>query len=340
MAEQRGDASESPPIRVLRLADVRALLDETTARALVREGFLALQAGRARLPETVHLEFPEARGEAHVKGAWLGEGAPLWAVKAATGFYGNPSRGLPTSAGLSLVFSAETGMPHTLILDGGWLTEVRTGAAGALSVELLAPPRTERLAMIGSGTQARHQLDAILALRTPASVVVYGPTRANVDRYIADVHARHGIDVHVAQSVREAVQGADLIVTTTPSREPLIEAAWVAGGCHIVAVGADAPGKRELSLDLLARADLVVVDSPAQAASVGEVAHGVAGGALRLEAIPTVGAIAAGAHPGREADDQLTISDLTGVGVQDAAVATWVVQEAARRGDVGTLLSG
>jgi len=163
-------------------AEVRALVGPAEALAAMRTGFAALYRGEVTQPAIMDLEFTEAEGEAHLKGAWI-HGAPFWTVKAATGFWSNTARGLPVSSGLSLVFSAETGLLTAILFDNGYLTELRTGAAGALAADLLAPAEIEQAALIGAGSQARYQLEALLGVRRPERVVV--ASRSGADEYAA-----------------------------------------------------------------------------------------------------------------------------------------------------------
>jgi ornithine cyclodeaminase len=324
-------------VRTLSEAEIRALIGPAEALAGVREAFIAFAQGKATLPGVIGMEFPEQEGEAHIKGAYL-HGAPYWSIKAATGFYGNAALGLPMLGGLSLVFSAHTGFLDTLLLDNGYLTELRTGAAGALAADLLAKQEIDQALIVGAGGQARYQLTALLGVRQPERVVVYARRPAAAYAYAQEMGERHQIEVSVATSLRDAVEGSDLIVTATPSRAPLIDAAWLRPGVHITALGSDFPDKQELSVDVLVRADRVVADHPPQAATQGEIHHAVAAGRLRLEDVLSLGDIAAGQVAGRTGDEQITVADLTGLGIQDAAVANAVVSLAKSRG-LGQILT-
>jgi ornithine cyclodeaminase len=320
-------------VRTLSEAEIRALIGPAEALAAVREAFIAFARGQATLPGVIGMEFPEQEGEAHIKGAYL-HGAPYWSIKAATGFYGNAALGLPMLGGLSLVFSAQTGFLDTLLLDNGYLTELRTGAAGALAADLLAKRNIDQALIVGAGGQARYQLAALLGVRQP--VRTRRPEAAQA--FAREMEERHQIEIAVAASLQESVQGSDLIVTATPSRAPLIEAAWLRPGVHITALGSDFPDKQELSVDVLARADRVVADHPPQAATQGEIHHAVTAGLLRLEEVLSLGEIAAGQAPGRTSDEQITVADLTGLGIQDATVANAVVSLAKARG-LGQILT-
>jgi ornithine cyclodeaminase len=324
-------------IRVLTQKEIRSLIGPADALSAVRAAFIAFAQGRATLPDVIGMEFPAQDGEAHIKGAYL-HGAPYWSVKAATGFYGNVALGLPVLGGLSLVFSAATGLLDTLLLDNGYLTELRTGAAGALAADLLAKPEIEQALIVGAGSQGRYQLEALLGVRRPRRIAVYGRRPETASVYAREMRDRLGVEIAVASDLPAAVAAADLIVTATPARAPLIEADWVRPGTHITAMGSDFPEKQELAVDLLARADLVAADHPPQAATQGELHHAVAADRLRLEEVVPLGALAAGEAPGRTRGDQITIADLTGLGIQDAAMANAVVALATAQG-IGRTLS-
>lgn len=316
-----------PEVLALSEADVRSLVGPAEALASMRTAFAALHRGEVTQPANMDFEFPAFEGEAHLKGAHV-HGSPYWAVKAATGFWSNPGRGLPLTNGLFLVFSAETGILAAILFDNGYLTELRTGAAGALAADLLAPAEVEQAAIVGAGGQARYQLEALLGVRRPQRVVV--ASRSGAEEYAAEMRAAHGIDVEVAD-VESAVRGSQLVVTTTPAREPVVRADWVQAGTHITAMGSDFAEKQELETAILARADVVAVDHPPVAAANGEVHHALDDGSISLDDVVPLGALLDGAA-GRTSDGQITVADLCGVGVQDAAVAADVMARAAAAG--------
>jgi ornithine cyclodeaminase len=280
----------------------------------------------------IGLELPEANGEVHVKGAYL-HGSPTYSFKVASGFYRNPERGLPVSSGIVLAFSAETGELAAVLFDNGYLTELRTGAAGALAADLLARRDVRRVGMVGVGVQARYQLEALAGVRSPELVLAWGPDEPKAEAYAEEMSGRLGLDVRVAGSLQQAVEGADVVVTATPSRDPLVRPEWLAPGAHVTAVGSDMPEKQELDPSVLARADKVVADRLEACLENGEIGRAVAAGALAAADVHAeLGQVAAGERPGRESDDEITVADLTGVGVQDAAVAALVVTRAEARG--------
>jgi ornithine cyclodeaminase len=315
-------------VRILRADDVRASIDMRACIDACERAFVAYSSGGAELPGVIHLDVPESRGEIHVKAGHL-HGAPYYAVKAASGFYDLEP---PAIDGLVIVFDARDGSPAALLLDGGYLTDLRTGAAGGVAARHLAPERVERVAVIGTGAQARQQVDALAEVRPGfAEVRVWGRDPAHAQRAAHDIAARHGdgCAVNYLPSVREAVEGADVVITCTAAREPLVERAWLAQGAHVTAVGSDGPGKQELDPGIVRAADVLVVDSLDQCSRLGELQHAPDQAARAVE----LGVVCAGGAPGRTGEAQLTVCDLTGVGVQDVAAANAVMAGAADRGD-------
>ncbi|MFQ5877988.1 MAG: ornithine cyclodeaminase family protein [Acidobacteriota bacterium] len=328
-------------VLILREPEIRARLDMRSCIEVVEEAFAAYSAGRAELPEVISLRIPGRRGEIHVKGGHL-HGRRHYAVKVASAFQDNPSRGLPRNDGMVLMFDAETGAPAAFLLDNGYLTDLRTGAAGGVAARHLARRDARVVGVVGCGVQARYQLEALALVRAFREVRIYGrrPERA---RRCAEEMARRagtpaGCRFAAAASVREAVQGADVVITVTPSREPLVKAEWLAPGAHVTAVGSDEPDKQELHPEVLARADRVVADSRAQCLRMGEIHHAVASGAIPESKIDAeLGEIAAGRRPGRRGESEITVCDLTGVGVQDVAAAGAALERARAAGAGETL---
>jgi ornithine cyclodeaminase len=319
---------------LLREAEIRACVGlDREALAAVEEAFSRFARGEAILPPPIGIDVPERQAEVHVKTAYL-RGAEGFAVKVASGFYQNPSLGLPASSGLMLLMSAETGRPLALLLDNAYLTEVRTALAGAIAAKHLARKRVETVGVVGAGMQARMQVQALKLVRDFRRVLVYARKRESVERYIRDLGA-HGVDVVPARSVSELVRESDLVVTATPSREPLVFAEDLHPGIHVTAVGSDGPGKRELDPGALSRADRVVCDSRAQSLRIGEMQHAATDEDGRLVEL---GRITAGLSPGRSGEEEMTICDLTGLGIQDTAIAVLAYDKARARG-LGTMVA-
>jgi ornithine cyclodeaminase len=323
-------------VTVLTEQEIRALIGPDEALPAAREAFAQLARGQATLPAVLFLDLPENEGEVHVKGAYL-HGSPFFAVKAASGFYRNPERGLPVTAGAVWVFDASTGRPAYILFDNGFLTELRTGAAGAVAAEALSRLNSRRVAVLGCGGQARYQLEALVNVRPIEGVSVYCRTPHAGERLQRDL-AHLGPAIDTVTAAEAAVEGADIVVTVTPARGPIFRAGWLRPGMHITAVGSDVPAKQELEVEALGRADKVVADRLSQCLEQGEIHHAVAAGVLAPEDVHAeLGEIVAGLKPGRERDDEITVADLTGVGVLDAAMASLVAERAAER-KLGTAL--
>jgi ornithine cyclodeaminase len=304
---------------------LRAAISPDIAVETIRAAFTADGEGRTVVPAVINLDVPSPKGEFHVKTAFI-EGVPYVAVKVASGFYDNPSKGLPSGSGLMAIFDAATGLPVALLLDNGFLTDIRTGAAGAVAADLLASSHVEVVGVIGSGVQARHQVQCLRVVRSISRVVAWSPDSEHVRAYCDDLR-RAGVEAVAAPSIEAVCREADLLVTTTPSRRAIVEANWLHAGQHITAVGSDSPGKQELAADCLDRADLVIVDRLRQCAAFGELKHAIDAGLLTVNTIHgELGRVAAGLLPGRANASQITIADLTGVGFQDTAIASRAIE--------------
>ena len=301
---------------VIEEAELREAITPARAVEVIREAFRADGEGRTTVPAVINLDVPH--GEFHVKTAHI-EGVPHIAVKVASGFYGNITKGLPSGSGLMALFDADTGLPAALLLDNGFLTDIRTGAAGAVAAECLARTSIETVGVIGSGVQARHQIRCLRTVRNFARIVAWSPSRPRLETYCDEMRA-DGFEATAAATVEDVCADADILITATPSREPFIRAEWLRDGTHVTAVGSDSPGKQELTGFCLIRADLVVVDRRTQCAAFGELKHAIDAG-MKNET-RELGEIVAGRHDGRTNDRQITIADLTGVGFQDTAIAS------------------
>ena len=317
----------SIPIRILDRREVRELIGPADAIAVCRDALARAARGEVEQPAVLGMTIAEHRGEVHAKGAFV-HGTPYFSIKVATGFYDNPAVGLPVTSGAVWVFSAATGRLALIILDEGYLTELRTGAAGAIAADLLARRPIRTVGILGAGGQARYQLEALLEVRDPDQVLVWNRHASRATEFSLEMGKRLGRSVAVAPSARSLVEAADLVVTATPATEPILLADWVRPGTHITAIGSDLPAKRELEPAVLARSK-IVVDRLAQCLTQGELHHAVEAGLVRPDQVHAeLGEVVAGARPGRESDDEITVADLTGLGALDAAVANFVAARA------------
>ena len=315
--------------RVFPLDEIQAVIDPAEVVDAVARGFAAYTQGRVVVPPVGLMHFDDPPGDVHIKYGYVA-GDPYYVVKTATGFYDNPKRGLPTGDGTMLVGDARTGAILAVLLDRGWLTELRTGAAGAVAARHLAPPAVRRIGVVGAGMQARFQVRALAGVTACRDLLVWSRTRERLDAYRAEMSAE-GWRVETTLDLAAIASTCNLIVTVTPAERALLHAYEIRPGTHITAVGSDSLGKQELDPAVPATADVVAADSISQATHHGECAHAVAAGMLDRSDIVEIGAIVAGDAPGRTGDDQITVADLTGVAVQDIAVATMAYRALARR---------
>ena len=334
------DPKQREPIVVLTERELRELVSlDREALAAIEDAFARLAAGQADVPPIVGLFVPERRGEIDIKAAYL-HGLPSLAVKIASGFFDNHLRGLPSGSGLMIVLSTETGYPQAILLDNGYLTDVRTALAGAAAAKYLAPADVRTVGVIGAGTQGRFQVQALQLARSFARVLVYDHSPAAVEDYVRDMPDRLGTaapaspPVVVASADAETVvRESQVVITCTPSHEPIVRAAWLHPGLHVTAMGADVPEKQELESAVLARADRLACDLKVQCFARGEYHHAIEAGALGRDAdITELGELTSGRRRGRERPDDITLCALTGVGVQDTAIALLAYRRALAKG--------
>lgn len=294
-------------MRVVEEASIRAVVSVADARKAVHDAFCALADGAVLAPDEIAMKLNHG-GELHVKGAYLG--GPFIAFKAATG--GFPGGG---NSGFTSVIDAETGAPVAILQDGGWLTEMRTAAASAVSAVALARTDSRQLAILGGGFQAAFQVEALRDVFTFESVSVWSRTAETASRFATENRAVQ------AGSVAEAVDGADIVICCTPSHEPLLHASMLDAGAHVIAMGADMTGKRELASDVLETAALITADSLDVTSRVGELQHAPD----QIDRAVSLGDVLTGRSTGRTTAQDLTVTDLCGLGVQDAAMAQLVM---------------
>ena len=324
-----------PEIKILSESELRSLVSlDLDAVTCVENAFRALAGGGVVMPPIMRLDIHQTNGEVDSKTAYV-PGLDSLAVKIATGFYDNPKLGLPACNGLMVLLSANTGVVEAVLLDNGYLTDVRTAAAGGVAASHLSRADAKCAAILGSGAQSRLQLQALTLVRPIETARIWGRNPDAATAAASELTTTLGIPVSVAATAAEAVAGADIIVTTTPSTEPLLQTAWLKPGQHVTAMGTDAEHKNEIDPVAIARADLYVADSLPQTRRLGELRTAIAAGLVAADTpFPELGEIIAGA-PGRTSPDQITICDLTGTGVQDTAIATLARERAVAHG-VGT----
>jgi ectoine utilization protein EutC len=305
--------------------------------AAVEEAFRALATKPVAMPPILRLDIPEVNGEVDVKTAYI-PGLASFAIKVSPGFFDNPKLGLPSLNGLMMVFSASTGLVQAILLDNGYLTAIRTAAAGAVAAKYLAPAQVETIGVLGAGAQARLQVAAAMLARPASRILVWARNPVQAADCARDLAAQLGVAAAALDDAADVVRESQLVITATPSRTPLVAADSLHAGLHITAMGADAPEKNEIAPGAIARADRFVCDRRSQSETLGELNHALAAGILPASFVAAeLGEVIAGTATGRRAADAVTICDLTGTGVQDTAIATLALARARARG-LGTTI--
>lgn len=321
-----------PRIRILTESDLRNLIDLSPEVVdCVADAFRALSKGRVVMPPILSMAIAEHNGEVDVKTAYL-PGLEGFAIKVSPGFFDNPKMGLPSTSGLMMVFSTRTGQLQALLLDNGFLTDVRTAAAGAVAASALARPDAVSACILGAGLQARMQLRALTLVRPITRASVWARNEASATTMAQEMSTDLGLPVTAVTDPAQAVRDADIIVTTTPATSPILKADWLRPGQHVTAMGSDQHGKNEIDPAVFTRARYVP-DRLSQTRVLGELRVALQSGIVADGTeYAELGAVLAGDAPGRQSADEITLADLTGTGVQDTAIATLALKRAAGAG--------
>ena len=324
-----------PAIRILTEAELRdAVALDLDAVECVEDAFRALAGGKVVMPPILSMPIAEANGEVDVKTAYIPD-LPSFAIKVSPGFFDNPKIGLPSTSGLMILFSAKTGQVEALLLDNGYLTDVRTAAAGGVAAKHLSREDATTVCILGSGLQARMQLTALSLVRDLTAATIWGRDQEKAKAAAAEMAEALGFPVGATTDPEEAVSRADIVVTTTPATSPVLKADWLRPGQHITAMGSDQHGKNEIEPECIARARYVP-DRLSQTRHLGELRAAIDAGIVDAETeFDELGQIVSGDAEGRASDDQITIADLTGTGVQDTAIAT-LARDRAEKAGAGT----
>jgi alanine dehydrogenase len=316
-------------MRILSAADVRASVDMPEAIDVMRGAFASVSSGDAVVPvrlalesgHGVHLFMPALLRNAGAAGAKIVSVNP-----------GNAGRGLPQVHAVVLALDPETGQPMAL-MDGTWLTALRTGAAGGLAADLLARPEASVAAVFGAGAQARTQLEALRCVRPVREVRIVSRTGASARRLARELEGAGGLEVVPTQDRAAALRGAHVVVAATDSSTPVFDGALVEPGAHVTAVGAFTPSMREVDTELVRRARVVVDQRDAALSEAGDLIGPLRDGAVPPDFVAAeLGEIVAGTRPGRTSDDEITLFKSVGNAAQDVAIAARVLARAEERG--------
>jgi alanine dehydrogenase len=324
-------------IRILSRKDVRQSLPMAEAIEAVKAAFAQLSTGRADVPLRVALEVPRHNGVTLFMPGYLMTGDQM-AVKIVSVFNDNPAKGLPLIHALVTVVDATTGEP-VAVMDGTYLTALRTGAASGAATDLLARQEAGTAAVFGAGVQGRTQLEAVCAARPIEKAWVYDISPQQAATYAAEMTQRLSLPVEVAGTPADAVRQADVICAATTATSPVFEDADVRPGTHINAVGAYTPHMQEIPVETVLRAKVVIDHRESSLAEAGDLIIPLQQGRMTEEHIyAELGEISAGVKPGRTSAEEITLFKSVGVAVQDVAAASAVLK-AARRLGLGTDVS-
>jgi len=309
---------------ILDRTQIEGLIDLHVVGHTIEAAYIATSRGEVTLPPVGHITLPEASADCHIKFGHQ-KGDPSFVIKVATGFPQNDQIDMATGNGLSLVMSARTGAVEAVLHDEMVMTDIRTGLGGAIATRCLARSDSKRVLVVGTGPQARRQIESHVALIGDHLIFeVWGRSQVKAQAVADAMEGRCSISV--ADTLAQAVQNADIIVTTTGATQPLIEDAWVRAGTHITAIGADAPGKQELEVSLVSRADVLVADSIDQCLDHGELSHAFGRSLIPRSNVEEIGRVLSSSGQGRTHENEITIADLTGIAAQDIAIAGIVLK--------------
>ncbi|MRG86338.1 cyclodeaminase [Salinibacillus xinjiangensis] len=294
---------------------------------VIEGGFTSLVTKKVQMPPIMRIDVPEFQGEVDIKSAYI-PGYDQFAIKLSSGFFLNPERGLPSGNGMMILLSTETGIPDAIFLDNGYLTDVRTAAAGAISAKYFAKEEVKTAGVIGVGSQARFQMKALKQVRSIRKLLVYGRNENKANLFKQEMEKSLGVEVKVCSTAEEVVKNSEVVVTTTPAEKPIIQKEWLHPGLHITAMGSDAEYKQEIDSKVFSSVDRIFCDVRSQCVRLGELHHAVDQGVITDQTeVTELGQVISGKYQGRQSNEEITICDLTGTGVQDTAIALAAYQE-------------
>jgi ornithine cyclodeaminase len=313
-------------MKVFGLEDIKRVLPKIDLSPLIKEGFVAYSSGLAVVPPVGELLFENPPGDVHIKYGYI-QNEDYYVVKIASGFYGNLDLNIPSNqGGMMILFEQKTGKEVGVLIDQCYLTNVRTAIAGAICAELFAPNDLDYIGVIGTGVQARMQINYLSNLIDCKNIKVWGRGDKSVEKYIEEMSLL-GWDIERANTTDEIAATCDLIITATPSKVPLLKSENLKQGTHINAVGSDSSEKNEVDNNIFKMADLIVADSISQCLERGEISHGIKSGTVEQKNIRELGSLIKSKDDYRCQSDQITFADLTGVAVQDIQIAKAVFKE-------------
>ncbi|MFD2130760.1 cyclodeaminase [Pseudogracilibacillus auburnensis] len=293
----------------------------------VEGAFTDLQSKNVQMPPIMRVDIPENNGEVDVKTAYI-PGHEMFALKVSSGFFNNYKLGLPSTGGLMFLINALNGQPEALLYDNGYLTDIRTAAAGAVAAKYMAKEKVHTVGVIGAGAQARYQLMALREVRHFKEINVCGRTKKRLLEFKHEMEEKLQVKVTIKENAESVVKNSDIVITTTPATEPVIQSEWVQPGTHITAMGSDAEHKQELDPEILRKANLYVCDVISQCEVLGELRSALEQNIVeKTDGIVELGEITSQKEMARKKVDDITVADLTGTGAQDTRIALYAYKK-------------
>ena len=290
----------------------------------IEEGFIQYSNGNCVVPPVGELLFNNPSGEVHIKSGYV-IGEDYYVIKIASGFKNNYLGGIANDQGMMLLFNQGTGEPLAAIKDDAYLTNIRTAIAGLICAKTLSN-EINRIGIIGTGNQARLQAQFLKHISDCRDIVLWGRNKKNTEKCKEDL-AQLGFLVRTVNLPNKVAKSCNLIITTTSSKTPLLKKLDINEGTHITAVGSDTPFKNELEPSILSMANIVVADSISQCLDRGEISHAIKNNVIIKDKIIELGSVLSGLKNGRTQKEQITVSDLTGVAIQDLNIAEFIYEK-------------
>ena len=309
---------------IIKLDKITSIVNSIDATTAMKEGFIEYSNGNSVVPPVGELLFDSPPGDVHIKYGYI-KNQDYYVVKIASGFYENTKLGIASGQGLMLLFKQKTGELEAVMLDEGYLTNIRTVAAGALAVGHFSPEESPTIGIIGTGTIAKMQIQLLEQNKFGKTYWLWGRNRAKAEQLKTELG--DDFDIRIADTCSEVSLNCNTIITTTPSETPLLQADDIVEGKLIVAIGSDTQHKQELASGILQKADLVIADSIPQSKSRGEIYQAVKAGAIKEEQVLELGNALQDTKLQKINAERITVVDLTGVAVQDIMIASAVFSE-------------
>ena len=299
---------------------------------IIEDAFKSLALGKTTMPPILRLDIEKYHGESDVKAAYI-DGLDSYAIKVASGFFNNPNLGLQSSNGLMILLDSKTGVLKSVLLDRGYLTDVRTAIAGAIAAKHLSNPESSNVGIIGAGIQAKMQLEALLLVRNIKTAYIWSRDSKKTNTFVKNIKDKINIKIIACESPEQTVNLSEILITCTPSKSPIIKSEWLKKGLHITAMGSDAEMKNELDPKIIKDCDYYIPDSQSQTSILGELNHAIKAGLISAEKkYNELGSVIINSNLGRSNINDVTVADLTGTGVQDTAIARHTYKISADKG--------